>query len=86
MPEKYEYSFEEIVKYRRTMKVELPEDWTEQSFQSAMETAECGSMGADDVASKLERMGVKIIEQPDTSMDSPESVEIEYFDHDTLEG
>jgi hypothetical protein len=82
---KFTYEVEETLTYRRTMKVEVPEDWTEQSFESAMETAEDNAMSGEDVAQNLERMGVKIIQQPDTSMSSPIRAEIEYLDHDVLE-
>lgn len=78
------YVVEEKVEYRTEIILET--ELTEDELMEEMERAERNAETAKEVAYLLEQVpGIKIIEYPSSQYDSPDFLEVEYWDHRLLD-
>ncbi len=80
---KYGFMVSEKLEFRREIILET--DLDEDSFLDLTERAERISDSVEDFAFRLEKSGVKVVKMPDSDTNSPDSMEIEYWDHMELE-
>lgn len=75
---KAELSIKETLVYKRHIEIELPDGMDEDDLHSLIEKIESRSISdLSDYTERLERAGVKLIEEVDNSLDSPDHTEIE---------
>lgn len=74
----------EKLEYNREIIVGVPDDMTEEQFGKLLDQVQHGLDHAEDVACGLNRLNkdIKIIEQVDNDLSSPDDVEVEIFDYD----
>ena len=75
----------ETLVYDRHVEVEIPDDMDEKSLNKALDIAQHMMDGVDEMIHKLEKYGIKQTQPYDTSMNSPDSVEIECSEYDFVD-
>lgn len=76
--EKLRLSVVETLKYQREMVIEVPDDMSDEALAAVLDAAESCVSSAEEFAENLDgHFGVRVVEKPDTDMDSPYHAEIE---------
>ncbi len=78
---KIKLEIEEILKYHRSMLVEVPEDLPKDVLDDVLDEAEKTASSGQDVSYALEKIeGLKVLEHADDDLRSPHSAEIEIYE------